>query len=581
MGCAETEPTGTGSDAADASDTSDASDPADASDAADSTDPTDAIDRTDEVYDRTHMLEVNIEMSPADWQVMRNQTRTTADLGITQDCLPSVVPVESPFTWFSGRAIVDGEVIQNVGLRKKGFIGSLSDDKPSIKIRFDKFEEDQTYLGMKRLTLNNTVQDETFVHQCLAYDLFRAVGVAAPRCNFAHVFVNGSDLGLYVNVESIKKPFIRRNFTDAGGNLYEGTLSDFREGWMGTFNQKTNEDEPSKEKIDAIAEALKVPDDQLVEELSKFIDFDSFLNFWVIETLTAHWDGYAGNTNNYSMYDDPTSGKIHFIPWGTDQTFVVQYMLFEQQVAPRSINAAGLMARRLYLSPEGQQLYVDRLLSVLDAYWDADALKASMDQMVEVFTPAMLPGRVGAFQSGLSEVQEFVSGQADQIRNEIETGPQPWVTGLRANLCGGVVEDTESELLGTEWQGIMGLSDSDGELTYTRNSEDGRCSFTAELSGVASIEDCGAGCTFARQMTIGNLSIDDEANSTCSAEELLINGETVQFAQSDVLLGEFEETQFYALWEDEGGFWETVPDAYSIVFGDLTSGVWYFGVSND
>ncbi len=173
------------------------------------------------------------------------------------------------------------------------------------------------------------------------------------------------------------------------------------------------------------------------------------------------------------------------------------------------------------------------------------------------------------------------SGQADQIRNEIETGPQPWVTGLRANLCGGVVEDTESEPLGTEWQGVMGLSESEGELTYTRNSEDGRCSFAAELTGVASIGDCGAGCTFARQMTIGNLSIDDEANSTCSAEELLINGETVQFAQSDVFLGEFEETLFYALWEDEGGSWETVSDGYSIVFGDLTNGAWYFGVSDD
>lgn len=586
VGCTEAEPEGTQTDPADAADTSDPSDVADASDASDAADASDSsepeeVDRSSEVYDRARLLDVKIEMSPSDWETMRNQTRTTADLGVTADCKPSVSPVESPFTWFSGRAIVDGEVFQNVGLRKKGFIGSLSQDKPSIKIRFDKFEEDQKFLSVKRLTLNNTVQDGSFVHQCLAYDLFAAAGVPAPRCNFAHVHVNGVDLGLYVNVESIKKPFIRQHFSDDNGNLYEGTLSDFREDWTGTFNQKTNEDELSKDRINAIGEALKLPDDQLVEELSKLINFDQFLNFWVVETLTAHWDGYAGNTNNYSLYDDPTSGQTHFIPWGTDQTFVVQYMLFEQQVAPRSINTAGLLTRRLYLSEEGQQLYIERLLSILDAYWDADALESSIDQMVEIFSPVMLASEQGPFQAGLAETKDFIRGQDAQIRNEIETGPQPWNTGLRADLCGGVVDGTDAEPQGIEWQGVLGLADSEGELNYTRNSPEGRCEFTSALTGVASTDNCGEGCTFAREMTLGEAVVEDAANSDCTAQELVDAGEVIQFAQSDVYLGEFQETSFYALWEYDDGAWETVPGAYSIVFGDFVSGAWYFGVNAD
>jgi hypothetical protein len=582
IGCTQEEPTGIDpTDTSDAADASDTTEPADAADAADA----DVPDRTDEVYERTRLLDVKIEMTPADWEAMRNQTRTTGDLGITGDCLPSTEPIASPFTWFTGRAIVDGEVIQGVGVRKKGFIGSLSTDKPSIKIRFDKFVEDQTFLDVKRMTLNNTVQDGSFVHQCLAYDLFRAVGVPAPRCNFARVSVNGNDLGLYVNVESIKKPFIRRHFEDDDGNLYEGTLSDFREDWMGTFNQKTNENSPSKESINKIAQALQLPDDQLVDELSKHINFDEFLNFWVVETLTAHWDGYSGNTNNYSIYEDPTSGKVHFIPWGTDQTFVIQYMLFEGQVAPRSINAAGLMTRRLYLSEQGQALYLERLLAVLDAYWDVDALQASIDQMVEVFTPVILPGRMGEFEQGLQETRDFIVSQLDGIRNEVETGPQPWVAGLRANVCGGVVSGTEGgsepEPMGVEWQGVIGLSETSGELTYTRNSADERCAFGAELTGVASVEDCGEGCTFAREMTVSNLVIEDEASSNCNADELPINGQTILHAQSNVLLGEFDGTPFYTLWEDVEGSWETVEGAYSIVFGDLESGGWYFGVNAD
>ena len=323
----------------------------------------------------THLLDYKVEIELSErLGCARSQERTGEDLNIGADCLPPSEPFESPFSWFTGIVTVDGERLTNVGIRKKGFIGSMNENKPSLKIRFDKFEEDQTYLDAKRLTLNNDVQDPSYVRQCLAYDLFRAVGTPAPRCNYAHVFVNGVDMGVYTNVESIKKPFVRRNFSDPEGNLYEGTLSDFREGWMGTFNQKTNGDTPDKTAINGLAEVLQGPDDTLIEGISNYVDLDAFLNFWVIETLTAHWDGYAGNTNNYHMYHDPTSDRLHFIPWGVDQTFQSTFMLFEGRLAPHSINTAGLLTRRLYLHPEGQAMYLERLTEVMDAYWDPEAL---------------------------------------------------------------------------------------------------------------------------------------------------------------------------------------------------------------
>ena len=261
----------------------------------------------------------------------------------------------------------------------------MNENKPSLKIRFDKFEEDQTYLDAKRLTLNNDVQDPSYVRQCLAYDLFRPLVHPAPRCNYAHVFVNGVDMGVYTNVESIKKPFVRRNFSDPEGNLYEGTLSDFEKvGWEPS-TKKTNGDTPDKTAINGLAEVLQGPDDTLIEGISSYVDLDAFLNFWVIETLTAHWDGYAGNTNNYHMYHDPTSDRLHFIPWGVDQTFQSTFMLFEVgSLLTRSTPPVSL-TRRLYLHPEGQAMYLERLTEVMDAYWDPEALSASIASMRAVF----------------------------------------------------------------------------------------------------------------------------------------------------------------------------------------------------
>ena len=62
----------------------------------------------------------------------------------------------------------------------------------------------QKIAGLKQLTLNNNHQDETLISQCLGYSLFRAAGVPAPRCAFAHVTMNGVDLGVYSNVESVR-----------------------------------------------------------------------------------------------------------------------------------------------------------------------------------------------------------------------------------------------------------------------------------------------------------------------------------------------------------------------------------------
>ena len=74
--------------------------------------------------------------------------------------------------------------------------------------------------GTRRFTLNNAKQDPSLIRQCLGFALFAQAGVPAPRCNFAHVTVNGHDLGIYANVEEVRKPMLARHFADDDGNLY-------------------------------------------------------------------------------------------------------------------------------------------------------------------------------------------------------------------------------------------------------------------------------------------------------------------------------------------------------------------------
>ena len=73
------------------------------------------------------------------------------------------------------------------------------DHKAAFKIKLAK---GQPLLGLKKLTLNNMVQDGSMVHETLAYQTFRAAGVPAPRTGYAFVRVNGEPYGVYLNLET-------------------------------------------------------------------------------------------------------------------------------------------------------------------------------------------------------------------------------------------------------------------------------------------------------------------------------------------------------------------------------------------
>ena len=279
---------------------------------------------------------------------------------------------------------MDGETHTQVGVRKKGFLGSLSKVKPSLKVRFDKFVDGQLLGGaMKRLTLNNAQQDPSLINTCMAYHIFASAGLPAPRCNFATVAVNGENLGLYVHIESMKTAFLERNFSDPSGNLYEGTVSDFRPKWRGTLQKKTNEEEADWSDIDAVVAALQDSSPAGLEALADIIDIDRFLTFWATEVLIGHWDGYAGNRNNFYVYREPDAPFV-FMPWGADQVFTSTDGPFDDFVSPPSVTAHGAIAHRLYRDDAMRAAYVARLKQLLDAVWNEEELLDLADDMAAV-----------------------------------------------------------------------------------------------------------------------------------------------------------------------------------------------------
>ena len=382
------------------------------------------------LFDPAHIVEVDIRLPAADWDALRLQARTVHD--IFSNCLKG--PFADPFTYFRGAVTIDGQPLTDVAVRKKGFLGSLDPNRPSLKLKFDEYAAGRRFAGLKTFTLNNSRQDPSFLHQCLAYRTFAAAGVPASRCNFAHVRVNGADLGLYVHVESGSQDFLARHFVDPDGNLYEGTLSDFRDGWTATFELKTNERANDRRDLAPVVAALQAPDGELLARLEPVVDVDRFLTFWAVESLIGHWDGYAGDTNNFYAYHNPSTGKFEFMPWGTDATFANRPGPGGQG-GPTSVLAVSLLARRLYLHPPTRDRYLARLRELLARHWDEAGIRGEIDRMERLITPLADPRGDAGLAARIQAVRAFVAGRRGAIEAELAKGPPVWSAPLRNAPC--------------------------------------------------------------------------------------------------------------------------------------------------
>ena len=400
-------------------------------------------------FDGSGVLEVVINLPEADWDTLRAEGRT----GLNQfgaDCLDA--PEPSPYNWQEATVSLDGAPFERVGLRKKGVFGSLDTERPSLLLDLDRNIDNQSWHTLERLTLNNNKQDDSALRTCLAFDLFRAAGVPASRCSYAHVTVNGRDLGLYTHVEAIRKSFLRLRFGDDNGWLYEGALSDFREPYDGTLEQKTNESVPYRAPIERLMAAAAVPDDQLLAALEAQMDLDGFYRFWAAEVLTAHWDGYTGDTNNFYVYAAEGDERLRFIPWGPDSTFRDTYLLFEEAYAPPSVFATGVIARRLYLHPEAQARYRSELRSLLDTIWNEEALTAKVASAAARIAPYLTAEQAALQADDQAQLLAFIGGQRAAITAELDATAPTWDYDLRESYCltpAGQIVGTFATTLGT------------------------------------------------------------------------------------------------------------------------------------
>ncbi|NBX34328.1 hypothetical protein EBR16_03040, partial [bacterium] len=214
-----------------------------------------------------------------------------------------------------------GLTLDKCSVKLKGSAGSfrqINDPRPGFSLRTDKVKKGQEFRGVGKFQLNNFAQDGTMLHEQLAGELARKAFVPASRCTHAYVLMNGKVLGTYLLKEGFNEEFLKYFFKDTRGHLYDG-------GFVSEVNPNTECDRGNpndKTRLLELIAACNEPKPELrFPRLDKVLDIDAYFRYVFVETVLTHWDGYSFNRNNYRFYEDPTTGKFHFILHGMDQTW--------------------------------------------------------------------------------------------------------------------------------------------------------------------------------------------------------------------------------------------------------------------
>lgn len=227
----------------------------------------------------------------------------------------------APREYVDGTVQVEDDPPIAAQIRLKGRAGSFRtlDRKSAFKVRVNHIEG-QRVRGQKKLTLNNSVQDRSLLHEWLTYTIFRGMGVASPRTGSAYVYLNDELYGLYHNIESLDDLMLDRWFPTTE-SMYEGAYgTDLFNDHLNRFEQDEGDPDDRSNLARLIERINTVPAADFYDQSQDIVDWAQVLTTMVVEIYIGHWDGYAPTRNNYYFHFD-AAGVARLLPWGSDQTF--------------------------------------------------------------------------------------------------------------------------------------------------------------------------------------------------------------------------------------------------------------------
>ncbi len=305
---------------------------------------------------------------------------------------------------------VDGLLYDSVGVRFKGqtSYSQVSSQKKSFNISLDFVHENQDVMGYKKMNLNNSFLDESFIREVFYLHQIRR-HIPAAKANYVRLYINNQDWGLYPSVQQINKDFLKEWFlTNNGinwradrptGSIGGGPGGGGGPSWgdgTAAINYLGDDTATYKQYYTLKSTELANPWDYLVDVcdalnnttsanlpsvLPNFLDIDRTLWFLASEIAFTDDDGYVykGKMDYYAYLEAETN---RLTPLEYDGNTVMDPSHITWGAFYNATNANYPLLNKILNVPQWRQRYLAHLRTLIETEMNPTACNTIIDNYV-------------------------------------------------------------------------------------------------------------------------------------------------------------------------------------------------------
>ena len=330
--------------------------------------------------------------------------------------------------------LANGVAYEGVRVRFRGQWARTWPKRP-FKIFFD---HAQLFEGQRTLNLNSGWRDPAFIRETLAYRVYAACGVPAPKSRMVRLHLNGQFRGLYVEVEQPDKAFLTR-LNLKGASVFKAASksneSDERDlGAERSFSLHYDQETEKAQGAGALQSFCH--DLARTKDTPSFfaerVDLERYINYLAATILIQHWD--CLNKNHFLVYDGRVSKKWFVVPWDLDRTFGDHWhgsfnyaqlpILLGTQPLPGPTGWNRLEAR-FFSEPTLQSRLLKRLAELLEKEFTTEKLFPILDRLeTDIAAEATLdrarwPSPTSDLHTGIADVKNYIKHRRAYLLTEM------------------------------------------------------------------------------------------------------------------------------------------------------------------
>lgn len=303
----------------------------------------------DRIFLTTKVHRLHLTISAAEWAVLQTSSqRGGGAVGGSdyRDSSGRLIHAGSGFVGYfpwvrSDVRIPDGTgavSIKDAGLRYKGNLSFARSSAAAplfanFKLKFDVHGTKGTWDGEKTFNLHAGVVDTSKMRDAVAYAIFRAAGVPAPRTAYAELIVTvpgvyqETSAGLFTLIEDVNNRLLERLLPPGNGLLMKpegarggvGLLSESWASYILTYRPDRDATAHEQQRVIEFGRLISQTNVELFRSrIGSFLDIDEFLRFIAVNAFIVNTDSYLRGGHNFYLYLDPADDKFRFLPWDQD-----------------------------------------------------------------------------------------------------------------------------------------------------------------------------------------------------------------------------------------------------------------------